>query len=94
MTFMLQLLNLLSEFRNTLYISGSSSPESKIKIGDKVYVKPSVITPRYQWGSVTNKSIGVVKGNSTDCLHLITNFRHKIQDIVIFTKINEMKDFV
>ncbi|XP_058617611.1 uncharacterized protein LOC131531081 [Onychostoma macrolepis] len=41
--------------------TGSSSPESKIKIGDKVYVKPSVVTPRYQWGSVTHKSIGVVK---------------------------------
>ncbi len=76
MTFNLQLLNLLSDLHNTLYISGSSSPESKIKIGDKVCVKPSVITPRHQWGSVTNKSIGVVKGKSTDCLNLITNFRH------------------
>ncbi len=75
MTFKSQLLNLLSDLHNTLYISGSSSPEYKIKIGDKVYVKPSVVTPRYQWGSVTNKSIGVVKGKSTDCLHLITNFR-------------------
>ncbi len=76
MTFKLQLLNLLSDLRNTLYISGSSSTESKIKIGDKVCVKPSVVTPRYKWGSVTHKSIGVVKSRTTDCLDLITKIKH------------------
>lgn len=35
---------------------------SHIKIGDKVRVKPSVITPKYKWGSVTHRSVGVVKG--------------------------------
>lgn len=38
-----------------------SSP-SHIKIGDKVRVKPTVTTPKYKWGSVTHRSVGVVKG--------------------------------
>lgn len=36
---------------------------SHIKIGDKVRVKPTVTTPKYKWGSVTHRSVGVVKGN-------------------------------
>lgn len=36
---------------------------SHIKIGDKVRVKTSVTTPKYKWGSVTHRSVGVVKGN-------------------------------
>lgn len=35
---------------------------SHIKIGDKVRVKPTVTTPKYKWGSVTHRSVGVVKG--------------------------------
>ena len=31
-----------------------------IKVGDRVRVKPSVTTPKYKWGSVDHKSIGVV----------------------------------
>ncbi|XDV42172.1 hypothetical protein PO909_010885 [Leuciscus waleckii] len=41
--------------------SGSSSLESNIKIGDKVRVKASVVTPTHKWGAVTHKSIGAVK---------------------------------
>uniref|UniRef100_A0A9J7ZE68 FinTRIM family, member 97 n=1 Tax=Cyprinus carpio carpio TaxID=630221 RepID=A0A9J7ZE68_CYPCA len=41
--------------------SGPSSLGSNIKIGDKVRVKPSVVTPTHKWGAVTHKSIGVVK---------------------------------
>lgn len=37
---------------------------SHIKIGDKVRVKPTVTTPKYKWGSVTHRSVGVVKGNT------------------------------
>ncbi|XP_018562377.1 E3 ubiquitin-protein ligase HERC2 isoform X2 [Anoplophora glabripennis] len=33
---------------------------STIKVGDKVRVKPNVITPRYKWGYVTHDSVGVV----------------------------------
>uniref|UniRef100_A0A8C1JXD4 FinTRIM family, member 97 n=1 Tax=Cyprinus carpio TaxID=7962 RepID=A0A8C1JXD4_CYPCA len=40
---------------------GPSSLGSNIKIGDKVRVKPSVVTPTHKWGAVTHKSIGVVK---------------------------------
>lgn len=39
------------------------STASHIKIGDKVRVKSSVTTPKYKWGSVTHRSVGVVKGN-------------------------------
>lgn len=39
------------------------SSASHIKIGDKVRVKSSVTTPKYKWGSVTHRSVGVVKGN-------------------------------
>ncbi|KAF4099525.1 uncharacterized protein ftr97 isoform X8 [Onychostoma macrolepis] len=42
-------------------VSGSSSLESVIKIGDQVRVKPSVVTPTHKWGAVTHKSIGVVQ---------------------------------
>ncbi|POI20720.1 hypothetical protein CIB84_015534, partial [Bambusicola thoracicus] len=37
------------------------SSASHIKIGDKVRVKTSVTTPKYKWGSVTHRSVGVVK---------------------------------
>lgn len=37
---------------------------SHIKIGDKVRVKPTVTTPKYKWGSVTHRSVGVVKGKA------------------------------
>ncbi|XP_072258440.1 E3 ubiquitin-protein ligase HERC2 [Pyxicephalus adspersus] len=40
------------------------SSHSHIKIGDKVRVKASVTTPKYKWGSVTHRSVGVVKGNT------------------------------
>ncbi|XP_051732353.1 uncharacterized protein LOC127502926 isoform X3 [Ctenopharyngodon idella] len=47
---------------------GSSGLESSIKIGDKVRVKPSVVTPTHKWGAVTHKSIGVVKKVQGDSL--------------------------
>ncbi len=47
-------------------ISGPSSLDSNIKIGDKVRVKPSVVTPNHKWGAVNHKSIGVVKSRSTE----------------------------
>ena len=53
-------------FRVILFLPGfppQSSP-SHIKIGDKVRVKPTVTTPKYKWGSVTHRSVGVVKGKT------------------------------
>ncbi|XP_035380327.1 E3 ubiquitin/ISG15 ligase TRIM25 isoform X2 [Electrophorus electricus] len=41
--------------------SGSSSANCSFDIGCKVRVKPSVVTPKYQWGGITHKSIGIVK---------------------------------
>ncbi|XP_058612575.1 uncharacterized protein ftr97 isoform X5 [Onychostoma macrolepis] len=49
------------DVRDAACISGSSSLESVIKIGDQVRVKPSVVTPTHKWGAVTHKSIGVVQ---------------------------------
>ena len=51
------------------FISASAAPESceasttVIRIGDRVRVRPSVTTPKYKWGSVTHRSIGVVISN-------------------------------
>uniref|UniRef100_A0A452GSK3 HECT-type E3 ubiquitin transferase n=1 Tax=Gopherus agassizii TaxID=38772 RepID=A0A452GSK3_9SAUR len=50
-----------------------SSP-SHIKIGDKVHVKTSVTTPKYKWGSVTHRSVGVVKAFSANGKDVIVDF--------------------
>nr|XP_014343905.1 PREDICTED: E3 ubiquitin-protein ligase HERC2 [Latimeria chalumnae] len=50
-----------------------SSP-SHIKIGDKVRVKASVTTPKYKWGSVTHRSVGVVKAFSANGKDVIVDF--------------------
>lgn len=47
---------------------------SHIKIGDKVRVKPTVMTPKYKWGSVTHRSVGVVKGMSALVLKSMRRF--------------------
>uniref|UniRef100_A0AAY4E4M2 E3 ubiquitin-protein ligase HERC2 n=1 Tax=Denticeps clupeoides TaxID=299321 RepID=A0AAY4E4M2_9TELE len=47
---------------------------SHIKIGDKVRVKPSVTTPKYKWGSVTHRSVGVVKAFSANGKDVIVDF--------------------
>lgn len=43
-------------------LATKTTPVSLIKIGDKVRVKPSVHTPKHDWGNVTHKSVGVVQG--------------------------------
>ncbi|RXN26574.1 tripartite motif-containing 5-like isoform X1 [Labeo rohita] len=48
--------------------TGPSNLDSTIKVGDKVRVKPSVVTPTHKWGAVTHKSIGVVKKIQSDSL--------------------------
>uniref|UniRef100_A0A1A8PRE6 E3 ubiquitin-protein ligase HERC2 n=3 Tax=Nothobranchius rachovii TaxID=451742 RepID=A0A1A8PRE6_9TELE len=50
-----------------------SSP-CHIKIGDKVRVKPAVTTPKYKWGSVTHRSVGVVKAFSANGKDVIVDF--------------------
>jgi len=42
-----------------------------IKVGDKVRVKPTVMVPKYKWGSVNHKSIGVV---TSKCIHMRDNW--------------------
>uniref|UniRef100_A0A8B9DR32 E3 ubiquitin-protein ligase HERC2 n=1 Tax=Anser cygnoides TaxID=8845 RepID=A0A8B9DR32_ANSCY len=50
------------------------SSASHIKIGDKVRVKTSVTTPKYKWGSVTHRSVGVVKAFSANGKDVIVDF--------------------
>ncbi|XP_058886345.1 E3 ubiquitin-protein ligase HERC2-like isoform X1 [Acipenser ruthenus] len=50
-----------------------SSP-SHVKIGDKVRVKASVTTPKYKWGSVTHRSVGVIKAFSANGKDVIVDF--------------------
>ena len=38
--------------------------EAPLKVGDRVRVKASVTQPKYKWGSVTHRSIGVVTGRN------------------------------
>ena len=40
-----------------------------IKVGDSVRVRPDIETPKYKWGSVTTRSVGVVRCESL-CLKL------------------------
>ncbi|XP_064870310.1 E3 ubiquitin-protein ligase HERC2-like [Oncorhynchus nerka] len=47
---------------------------SHIKIGDKVRVKATVTTPKYKWGSVTHRSVGVVKAFSANGKDVILDF--------------------
>ena len=46
----------------------SSEEDSEIKVGDRVRVKASVETPRYNWGSkgVSHDSVGVVTRLDSD----------------------------
>ncbi|XP_053470540.1 E3 ubiquitin/ISG15 ligase TRIM25-like isoform X1 [Ictalurus furcatus] len=41
--------------------SGISAQQRRIKVGDRVRVKPSVTNPKLSWGRVTHQSVGVVK---------------------------------
>ncbi|XP_042876756.1 E3 ubiquitin-protein ligase HERC2-like isoform X6 [Penaeus japonicus] len=45
-----------------------------IRVGDRVRVKSSVNTPKYKWGSVNHRSIGVVTSVSTNGQDLIVDF--------------------
>ncbi|XP_071532835.1 E3 ubiquitin-protein ligase HERC2 isoform X2 [Panulirus ornatus] len=45
-----------------------------IRVGDKVRVKSSVVTPKYKWGSVNHRNIGVVTSVSSNGQDLIVDF--------------------
>lgn len=44
------------------FMGNETGPCQKISVGDKVHVKPSVVTPTYKWGSVSHNCIGTVTG--------------------------------
>ena len=45
-----------------------------LKVGDRVRVKPHVTTPKYKWGSVTHRSIGIVSSISPNGRDLTVDF--------------------
>ncbi|XP_043204412.1 E3 ubiquitin-protein ligase HERC2-like [Amphibalanus amphitrite] len=45
-----------------LGVTGVAATTTHIRVGDRVRVKPSVHTPKYKWGSVTHRSVGIVTG--------------------------------
>ena len=49
-------------------------PRTMVKVGDRVRVKPSVMTPQYKWGSVNHTSIGVVTSTSLNGRDLTVDF--------------------
>ncbi len=49
----------------SILLSGNSE-DYKISVGDHVRVKASVSNPRYAWGEITRKSVGVVKRIDSD----------------------------
>ena len=49
-------------------------PWTVVKVGDRVRVKPSVMTPQYKWGSVNHTSIGVVTSTSLNRRDLTVDF--------------------
>ncbi|KAJ8028688.1 E3 ubiquitin-protein ligase HERC2 [Holothuria leucospilota] len=50
------------------------APDSNIKVGDRVRVKRSIVSPKYKWGSVTHQSIGTVTGFSANGKDVTVNF--------------------
>ncbi|XP_074649618.1 E3 ubiquitin-protein ligase HERC2-like [Tubulanus polymorphus] len=54
--------------------SAAVSLGNKIKIGDKVRVKPSVTTPKYKWGSVTHRSVGTVRMFAAEARDVVVDF--------------------
>uniref|UniRef100_A0A8B9H5F2 FinTRIM family, member 79 n=1 Tax=Astyanax mexicanus TaxID=7994 RepID=A0A8B9H5F2_ASTMX len=50
-------------------VSGANSELCKFNCGDRVRVKSSVKTPKYNWGSISHKSVGTVKA-----LKLVVDF--------------------
>ena len=45
-----------------------------IKVGDRVRVRPTVSTPKYKWGSVNHRSIGIVSSISPNGRDLTVDF--------------------
>lgn len=45
------------------------APDSNIKVGDRVRVRRTVVSPKYKWGSVTHQSIGTVTGEKKSLFH-------------------------
>ena len=64
-------------------ISGLSGIHGVVlKVGDRVRVKSSVVTPKYKWGSVNHNSIGVVtsvspNGRDVSVSYFLLNIKSK-----------------
>ncbi|XP_059368784.1 E3 ubiquitin-protein ligase TRIM65-like isoform X7 [Carassius carassius] len=58
----------ISKTINKVSDLSTKRPPFDIVVGDRVRVKPSVVTPIHKWGSVTYSSVGVVKKIQGDLL--------------------------
>ncbi|KAL1253680.1 hypothetical protein QQF64_015909 [Cirrhinus molitorella] len=58
----------ISKTLNKVSDVSAKRPSFDIAVGDRVRVKPSVVTPTHKWGSVTHSSVGVVKKIQGDLL--------------------------
>ncbi|XP_065932274.1 E3 ubiquitin-protein ligase HERC2 isoform X3 [Magallana gigas] len=56
------------------FMGNETGPSQKISVGDKVHVKPSVVTPTYKWGSVSHNCIGTVTAINANGRDLTVDF--------------------
>ncbi|XP_037077215.1 E3 ubiquitin-protein ligase HERC2-like [Pollicipes pollicipes] len=49
-----------------LGVAAVAAATTHVRVGDRVRVRPAVHTPKYKWGSVTHRSIGIVTGISSN----------------------------
>nr|XP_022328228.1 E3 ubiquitin-protein ligase HERC2-like isoform X2 [Crassostrea virginica] len=56
------------------FMGNETGPCQKISVGDKVHVKPSVVTPTYKWGSVSHNCIGTVTAINANGRDLTVDF--------------------
>ncbi|XP_057208681.1 E3 ubiquitin/ISG15 ligase TRIM25-like [Triplophysa rosa] len=75
-------------------LATKTTPVSLIKIGDKIRVKPSVHTPKHDWGNVTLKSVGVVQAIKDDGILVVdfpghANWKGILSEMELITVDNE-----
>ncbi|XP_061183765.1 E3 ubiquitin-protein ligase HERC2-like isoform X1 [Saccostrea echinata] len=56
------------------FMGNETGSTQKISVGDKVHVKPNVVTPTYKWGSVSHNCIGTVTAINANGRDLTVDF--------------------
>ncbi|XP_026481647.1 E3 ubiquitin-protein ligase HERC2-like [Ctenocephalides felis] len=57
--------------------SGGGALGRELKVGDRVRVRMSVVTPRYKWGCVDHSSVGVITQITRETGDVTVNFREQ-----------------